>query len=896
MFYKAPSLSFPAVSMLLVSMILLLLPAALYSQQREKILISNDWTFVKAGAMFVEEVDLPHTWNDKDVLDETPGYFRGAGWYRKTVSLDEGWEEKSLFLEFEAASQVAEIFIDGESAGSHTGGYSGFRFNISGHLNSGVKSFELSVRVDNSFNPDIPPLTADFTFFGGIYRDVWLIYAPETHFSLEHFGGPGVYWQTPSVNKDIAELKIFGFVSHSGRKKAKYRLEHSLQDAEGMEVASLSLKQSFKPGKNQDLDQLKLSIESPTLWSVESPYTYSLHSKLVDRRTGELIDEVVNPVGFRWYEFSAEKGFSLNGSPMKIQGISRHQDYPGMGNALSREQHLEDIRKIKDMGANFLRIAHYPQDPDVVNTCDTIGLLASVEIPVVNRITESESFETNCLLMMDEMIWQNYNHPGIIMWTYMNEVLLRPPFLEDPARLEIYYSNVEALAKKLEQKARSLDPYRVTMIPNHGAFSRYKDVGLTEIPMIVGWNLYNGWYGSGFSGFGKFLDRHHAEIPDKPILVTEYGAGHDPRLSASESKRFDFTAEYAMRYHLVYIEEIEKRDFVSGGMIWALNDFSSEGRGDAVPHINSKGICDTDREPKESYWQYRAIWSKEPFARIWTNYPGILLANNSLTGSGEPGNQTVKIYTNIDSLRLSLNGDNKGFYQSKSGLLEALLPIRNGENNIDLYSANGEVSESLSFNFQAAPGSLNADDGGIDLHISCGDHRYLWDENSHELWLPDRPYTPGNWGHIGGESLKVKTRHGVKPSSDRQIFNTALDPLFQTQQVSPEAYQFDLPEGSYEIKLLFAELSSSEESENLAYNLGDDAIMKPLQKRVFSVEMNGNEVLKSANLIGMNGSYGAIVKSFEIAVIGEEGLEIKFMKEQGDPVISGIEVRSKGIR
>ena len=476
---------FPAASILILLCLLFILPAGLYAQEREKICINQDWTFVKAETLVSEDVDwkskeiekisLPHTWNDQDVLDETPGYYRGVGWYRKQIKLKEGWEENQLFLEFEAANQVAEVFIDGASVGLHSGGYSGFRFDISNFIKSGASDFELCVRVDNSYNESIPPLTADFTFFGGIYRDVWLIYAPETHFSLEHFGGPGVYWQTPTVNKDRAELKVSGFVSHYGDKKAKYMLEHSLQDSEGAEVGSVFYKQSFMPGKNMELDPVTLTIESPSLWSVDNPITYKLVSKLLDKRSGEIIDEVHNPVGFRWFEFSADNGFFLNGEPMKIHGISRHQDYPGMGNALDRKQHLEDIWNIKHMGANFLRIAHYPQDPDIVNSCDTLGLLASVEIPIVNRITESESFEKNCLSMMEEMIWQNYNHPGIIMWTYMNEVLLRPPFLDDPDRLKIYFSNVEALAQKLEQKARNLDPYRVTMIPNHGAFSKYND-------------------------------------------------------------------------------------------------------------------------------------------------------------------------------------------------------------------------------------------------------------------------------------------------------------------------------------------------------------------------------------------------------------------------------------
>ena len=410
--------------------------------------------------------------------------------------------------------------------------------------------------------------------------------------------------------------------------------------------------------------------------------------------------------------------------------------------------------------------------------------------------------------------------------------------------------------------------------------------------MVVGWNLYNGWYGSGFEGFGKYLDKHHELLPDKPLLVTEYGAGHDPRLTSSAPERFDFTAEYAMQYHKVYIDEMEKRDFVAGGLIWALNDFSSEGRGDAVPHINNKGLCDIYRVPKESYWFYKSIWCNEPFAQVWTPYPGILISGNPGAETGEQTKQAVKIYTNIDSLNIFLNGTDMGCYHSESGLLEAILPLRDGENTFDLANANGLYSEEFDFDFLSDPGTMPANAGDIDLHISSGDHRYFWDDSKQELWLPDRPYTPGSWGYIGGESLKVKTRHGVKPSSDHQIFDTSLDPLFQTQQLAPQAYRFDLPPGNYKVTLLFAELSSSSESENLAYNLGDDVVTDKLQDRVFSVQINGDEVLDFFNIFEVNGSFGAVSRSHDIEVKGEEGLYIEFIKESGDPVISGIEIHS----
>lgn len=882
---------------------LILSSAEIFSQNRTSLSINDRWTFLKSDAAQVEDlnwdgksteiVNLPHTWNDKDVLDETPGYYRGGGWYKKSVKLMKGWSAKRVFLEFEAANQQTDIFVNGRKVGSHYGGYSGFRFDITDFLSQEDNNFELIVRVDNSFNEEIPPLTADFTFLGGIYRDAWIIYAPEAHFSLDHFGGPGVYWQTPMVSDKKAEVNVFGFVSDYSSENKKYKVEHIILDQDGRLIHQESFNQSFEKGVNLPLKKISFCIKNPELWPTTSPISYSLVSRLYDVKSGDLLDEEVNPIGFRWFEFSADKGFFLNGESQKIRGISRHQDYPGIGNALNSEQHTEDLLSIKDMGANFLRIAHYPQDQGVISGCDSLGILSSVEIPIVNLITESEKFSENCLMMMEEMIWQNYNHPSLIMWTYMNEVLLRPPLFDEPERVELYFSNVAKLAEKLEKKARELDPYRYTMIPNHGAFSRYNDVGLAEIPMLVGWNLYNGWYSSSFDGFGKFLDNHHLLLPNKPLLVTEYGAGHDPRLTSFDPERFDFTAEYSMLYHKAYVEEIEKRDFVAGSMIWILNDFSSEERIDAVPHINSKGICSVDREPKETFWFYKSIWSEVPFVKIWTPFPGIVYSTKEENNNNDQKVHTVKIYTNAQQIEIILNGEKLGMFQSKLGLIEADLALLEGENILQAAIPETEINEILKFNYLTDHSFIDRVSGIVNLRVSCGDHRYFWDDEKSELWLPDREYKLGNWGYTDGEAFTLKTRHGVKPSSDQQIIGTSIDPVFQTQRISPGSYKFDIPDGKYEVKLLFAELNTADEIKNLAYNLGDDVLSYSVQTREFSVEINEDEVIKSLNLFEKYGAFQSLEKTYEIEVSGNAGLNIKFNKNIGDPVISGIVIRNR---
>jgi beta-galactosidase len=868
-----------------------MLSMSLQANTREILVMNEAWDFVISDAVEGSRVDwdhqqvmkvhIPHTWNDQDVLDEEPGYYRGPAWYRKSIRLRQDWQHHRVFLQFDGAGQDTRVYVNGNLVGGHTGGYNAFRFDITEELSTPSSDFELMVRVDNSYNENIPPLSADFTFFGGIYRDVSLVYAPRVHFSLDHFGGPGIYWQTPSVNADRARVKVFGYLSNHLEEPARILIRHLVLDEHGAMVDQVQFVQEIEEGKNKQLDVSWMEIKSPSLWSPQSPVNYTLVSRIVDPESEQIIDEIKNPLGFRWFEFTADQGFLLNGSKVQLKGISRHQDYPGFGNALSAEDHLKDIMMIRDMGANFLRIAHYPQDQDVISICDTTGILTSVEIPVVNRITESQEFTDNCIRMMKEMIWQNYNHPGLVLWTYMNEVLLRPPEFENEVRMKEYVSNVKTLALQLEETARTLDPYRYTMIPNHGAMTKYIDAGLTGVPMVVGWNLYQGWYGSSFSGFGGFLDKYHQLEPERPVLVSEYGAGHDPRLCTNDPKRFDFSAEYAMRYHSSYVEQMEQRHFLSGSVIWILNDFSSEGRGDAVPHINSKGICTIDRKPKESYWFYKSIWSDSPFIKIWTSYPGLIV------GQADSDNPIIRVYTNLENVAVTLNGSSMGEFQVKNGMTEVFLPQCQKKNVLTVSDPESDLIDSAEFTVIYDSELFKGEK--TSLHISCGDHRYFFDDEIDVLWFPDQPYSDGLWGYTGGEAYTAKTRHGKKPASDLQILNTENDPIYQTQQIDPGSYVFDVPPGKYEITLHYAELSTSS-STTLAYNLGDDQVHDMKETREFDVLINGKEVLKAFNPARKWGPQTAVDFSYLVNV-QNEGLAIHFKRRKGDPCIAAIAIQ-----
>jgi hypothetical protein len=317
--------------------------------------------------------------------------------------------------------------------------------------------------------------------------------------------------------------------------------------------------------------------------------------------SNEIIDRITQKIGFRYYHFDPDQGFYLNGKSVKLLGVNRHQDMPGKGNALSNADHWRDVRMIKQMGSNFLRTAHYPQDPAILEACDSLGLLVSMEIPLDHEINKTEIFDDNCKLMMTEMIRQYYNHPSIIIWAYMNEMFLGKKLQRDKQ----FINDVVKLARELENLSRAEDPYRYTMIPNHGDFDIYYQSGLTDIPMIVGWNLYYGWYSPDFQGLTEFLSHAHTKIPDKAFIISEYGAGADPRIRNDTPKRFDFSIDWQNEFHKSHISQIKQMDFVAGAAVWNMFDFGSENRQDAVPNINSKGLCTFDRQPKEAFFIYR---------------------------------------------------------------------------------------------------------------------------------------------------------------------------------------------------------------------------------------------------------------------------------------------------
>ena len=802
-------------------------------------------------------VDLPHTWNRDDAWDDTPGYLRGVGWYRRSLRIPQGLSGHRLFLRFEGANQATDVFVNGRPVGRHQGGYTAFVCDVTEAVQRGGDNV-LAVKVDNSLNRSIPPLSADFTFYGGIYRDVWLIATAPIHFDMSDHGSTGLYVDTPRVSVQDADVRIRGALCNTADRAKDVRVVTTVRDASGAVVRTLENRYALDAGARKPFGPITTTIAEPHLWSPDDPYLYSL---VCESREGDrVLDRLESPLGFRWFSFDPNKGFFLNGKSLKLIGVNRHQDRAGIGNALSNDLHTQDIETIKAMGANFLRLAHYPQDPAVLDAADRLGLILWEEIPIVNYVTPSETFAANCRTMLIEMIRQHYNHPAVLMWGYMNEVFL---YDENGQRAREGIKNQEyaawtvGLARELDALARREDPTRVTVMAAHSS-EVYNDTGMADVPQVLGWNLYQGWYGGTFEGFGAFLDKQHTRYPKRPLIVSEYGAGSDERLHSLKPARFDYSVEWQQRYHESHLDQIEARPFVAGTAVWNQFDFGSEDRGDATPHLNNKGLCTYDRRPKDVYFFYKARLTREPVlhvaAREWTERAAWSDAASVV--------QPAVVYSNLPEVELFHNGRSLGVKKpGRSCRAEWDVEFQAGRNELTArgLSAGKPIEDRAEVRFRLL--SWNRFD---ELAINVGSDAQFRDETG-RIWLPDRPYTPGAWGYENGEASPLKPWPGV--------LDTDSDPLFQSFREGLSAYRFDVPDGAYEIELYLADL-----------------LVKAPGERVFHVRVNGSPPADPVDLVRDNGGCRAASRKFAAVASGGTGIRVSFEVVQGKPLLNAIRV------
>lgn len=879
--------------------ILLFIVGWAQAQQRVVYTINDGWKFTKGSPFEAqltgcddsswETVNIPHTWNDKDADDETPGFYRGPVWYRKQLFIDKSQEGRRAVIYFEGANQEVRFYLNGQFVGEHKGGYTRFCFDITPHLRYGQENL-FAIYVNNVYNPNIPPLSADFTFFGGIYRDVYLQFMNPVHIATNDYASSGVYIRTPEVNNSAASVEITTLLTNDMPQATEIRVENIICDADGKEVKKTQAEVKLAAGETKTDISKKIKIDSPRLWDIDDPYRYMVYTRILDKRKGTLLDEVVNPLGLRWFKFDSEKGFFLNGKGRKLIGTARHQDYFQKGNALRDELHVQDVLLLKEMGGNYLRVSHYPQDPVIMEMCDKLGIVTSVEIPVVNAVTETEEFLHNSVEMAKEMVRQDFNRPSVMIWGYMNEIFLRRPYTEGK-QLEDYYRFTEKVARALEATIREEDPSRYTMMAYHNMPQYYEDAHLTEIPMIQGWNLYQGWYEPDINEFQRLLDRAHKAYKGKVLMITEYGPGVDPRVHSYQPERFDFSQEYGLVYHKHYLNEMMKRPFIAGSSLWNLNDFYSESRVDAVPHVNNKGVVGLNREKKDVYWFYKTALSRRPILvignREWKSRGGVV------NTAQKECIQSVPVFSNAEEVELFVNNKSLGKKKIEDNYALFDVPFVGGENLLEAVAVTGgnKLRDMLRIQFQLVGSQLKDEAVPFtELNVMLGSPRYFEDRAANVAWIPEQEYKPGSWGFIGGTSYRRQTGFGTMLGSDIDIHGTDMNPIFQTQRVGIKSFKADVPNGEYSVYLHWAELESDKEREALVYNLGADSEQTFAGNRSFGISINGTTVSDDFNVARDYGYARAVIKKFVITVKDGKGVSVDFHKKEGEPILNAIRI------
>ena len=542
--------------------------------------INLGWEFFKDLAAAGEKVDLPHTWNGKDGQDGGNDYYRGTCWYKKTISKAE-CTGPVTYLEFEGANSSADVKINGKDVCHHDGGYSTFRVNITDYLED---ENEICVAVDNAPNDRVYPQMADFTFYGGLYRDVNLYNVPETRFDLDYLGGPAVA-VTPVKNGSDFDVTVDCYVTNpAGTMTIK------IVD-KGEVIAETTVDAEAKT-------TAQFTIQDAHLWhGRKDPYLYTVVAELSSGDKREV------RFGCRTFEIDPDKGFILNGESYPLRGVSRHQDRPEIGNALKPEHHKEDLDIIYELGATTIRLAHYQHNQVFYDLCDEMGFVLWAEIPYISQ--HMPNGRENTISQMKELITQNYNHPSIVVWGLSNEITMKGE--ADPDLIE-NHKILNDLCHEMD-KTRKTTMAIVSMCP--------PDAEYIKIPDCVSWNHYFGWYGGDTSMNGPWLDKFHAENPSIPVGMSEYGC-EALNWHNSNPEQGDYSEEYQAYYHEELIKQLYTRDYIWATHVWNMFDFAADARAEGGEDgMNHKGLVTFDRKyKKDSFYAYKAWLSDDPFVHI----------------------------------------------------------------------------------------------------------------------------------------------------------------------------------------------------------------------------------------------------------------------------------------
>jgi beta-galactosidase len=618
---------------------------------REIISLNENWTLsFPKGDHVTEQVNLPHTWNAVDGNDGNGSYLRTTGVYTRTFEQPKQPREGGrTYVEVLAAALNATVKVNGTVATTHEGGFSIFRADVTDLCHEGEN--ELTIEVSNEDTPSMYPASADFTFYGGLYRGVNLISVPNAHFDLDYYGGPGIMVTPVPTEDGGANFTIKSFVTNPAD---DLTVLYSIEDCFGREVASAV--------RGSAETEVTIYVPDAQLWSMDEPNLYTVTATL--QRNNEAVDEICANVGVRSFKVTPNEGFSINGVPTPLRGVSRHQDRVFEGNALTPEEHYEDAMLIKELGANTIRLAHYQHSQDFYDACDEIGFAVWAEIPFISVFKKGEGAHTHVMEEMKELIIQNYNHPSIMFWGISNEILIGGISQE----LVDTHHDLEKLCKEL-------DPTRLTTIA-HVSHTPV-DGPMHHITDLESYNHYFGWYGGKMEQNGPWLDKFHADHPD--ICIEGIINWHS---NTPECK--DYTEEYQALYHEHMAQVFEDRPWVWASHVWNMFDFGCAARHEGgVSGRNNKGLITMDRKTKkDSYFVYQAYWTQTPMVHI--------AGRRHAQRAGET--TEIKVYSNQDTVVLYVNGKEVG-QQTAHRVFKFDVALNEGFNTI--LAVAGDVKDSI---------------------------------------------------------------------------------------------------------------------------------------------------------------------------------------------------------
>jgi beta-galactosidase len=773
-------------------------------------------------------IDVPHTWNRIGEYGTTRSAEtndkQGVGYYRRHFTAPASMNGQREYLQFDAVGNIADVWVNGTHIGTHKGAFSRFRFDITEALKLGGDNL-IVVKADNSkpavgsSTQDVIPLGGDFFIFGGLYRGVSLITAPDAGIDLRDHGGPGVYAHAEAVSAAHADVHITTKLRNTTTQAKALEGEVTLLNAQDVPEARAHFRAKLAAGGTAE-PEVTLSLAKPHLWNGRAdPYLY--HVRVVVKQAHGGQDSVTQTLGIRSYSIDTAQGFSLNGAHIALHGASRHQDRLGKGWALSPADHEEDMAIMADMGANTVRMAHYQHAQEWADAADKTGMVAWAEIPFVNASSwgddeGSPALHANAREQLTELIRQNYNHPSIMLWSVGNEIDIGAAFGRGkPARSHALLAELNALAHKE-------DPSRLTtfadcceetnVLPGNPAIEM-----LAETTDVMGYNRYYGWYYDAPAKIGAMMDHFHAKHPKLPLSVSEYGAGgaltqHSDNVLAAPISAFGrpHPEEYQNYYHEENWKQLKARPYIFADWIWNMFDFSSDLRqeGDAID-LNDKGMVSYDRKTKkDAFYFYRANWSSAPTLHIvGRRYAERAYAVND-----------IKIYTNADTANLSLNGVSLGERSCPDRIcVWKAVTLKPGANTLAATATiKGQaVQDTLTLHAPDAQNGILIDAGSLAAHTTA-DGRHFGSDN-----------------FVNGGEAKTLNVMGFgrdRNAPRKQVAGATAPELYEGWREGSFAYTLALPNGAYKVTL---------------HSFEPDAAQAAT--RAFSVQANGKPVLSHFN-------------------------------------------------